>query len=282
MTVTTCRPPRRPARSPTQLRARRPRRADRDAQDAAAEVLLRRARQRAVRRDHPAAGVLPDPRRARDPRRPARARSPRCTGADTLVELGSGTSEKTRLLLDGAARGRARCAASCPFDVDPAVLARRGERRRRGVSRASPSSRSSATSSSTSAGCPTAPAGGWSPSSARRSATSSRRPRGTFLRRVRATLDRATRSCSAPTWSRTPTGSSRAYDDAAGVTAAFNRNVLGRAQPRARRRLRPGRVRARRAVGRRAASGSRCGCGRRATSWCTSAELDLDGHVRRR
>ena len=30
-----------------------------------------------------------------------------------------------------------------------------------------------------------------------------------------------------------------AYDDAAGVTAEFNRNVLQRAQPRARRRLRP-------------------------------------------
>ncbi len=32
--------------------------------------------------------------------------------------------------------------------------------------------------------------------------------------------------CWAPTWSRTLTGWFAAYDDAAGVTAAFNRNVL--------------------------------------------------------
>ena len=35
-----------------------------------------------------------------------------------------------------------------------------------------------------------------------------------------------TACCSAPTWSRTSAGWSRAYDDAAGVTAQFNRNVL--------------------------------------------------------
>ena len=46
-------------------------------QDAAAEVVLRRPRQRAVRADHRAARVLPDPRRAGDPRSPAPARSPR-------------------------------------------------------------------------------------------------------------------------------------------------------------------------------------------------------------
>ena len=40
---------------------------------------------------------------------------------------------------------------------------------------------------------------------------------------------RATRCCSAPTWSRTPTGWSRAYDDAAGVTAAFNLQRAARA-----------------------------------------------------
>jgi L-histidine Nalpha-methyltransferase len=43
------------------------------------------------------------------------------TGADTLVELGSGTSEKTRLLLDAmAAAGRLRRFA--PFDVDEVTL----------------------------------------------------------------------------------------------------------------------------------------------------------------
>jgi L-histidine N-alpha-methyltransferase len=43
------------------------------------------------------------------------------TGADTLVELGSGTSEKTRLLLDAlASRGRLR--RFIPFDVSEATL----------------------------------------------------------------------------------------------------------------------------------------------------------------
>ena len=47
-------------------RARRP---DRVAEVAAAEMVLRRARQRAVRQDHPAGRVLPDPGRAVDPER---------------------------------------------------------------------------------------------------------------------------------------------------------------------------------------------------------------------
>jgi L-histidine N-alpha-methyltransferase len=43
------------------------------------------------------------------------------SGADTLIELGSGTSEKTRLLLDAfAARGALR--RFVPFDVDEATL----------------------------------------------------------------------------------------------------------------------------------------------------------------
>ncbi|GAA4698204.1 L-histidine N(alpha)-methyltransferase [Nocardioides nanhaiensis] len=43
------------------------------------------------------------------------------TGARTLVELGSGTSEKTRLLLD-TLRGAGTLQRFVPFDVDPAVL----------------------------------------------------------------------------------------------------------------------------------------------------------------
>ena len=43
------------------------------------------------------------------------------TGADTLIELGSGTSEKTRLLLD-ALRAGGRLERFIPFDVDEAVL----------------------------------------------------------------------------------------------------------------------------------------------------------------
>ena len=43
------------------------------------------------------------------------------SGADTLVELGSGTSEKTRRLLD-ALRDRGSLARFIPFDVDASVL----------------------------------------------------------------------------------------------------------------------------------------------------------------
>lgn len=43
------------------------------------------------------------------------------SGADTLVELGSGTSEKTRLLLD-AMRDSGVLRRFIPFDVDPSVL----------------------------------------------------------------------------------------------------------------------------------------------------------------
>ena len=43
------------------------------------------------------------------------------TAATTLVELGSGTSEKTRILID-ALRGRGTLQRFAPLDVDPAVL----------------------------------------------------------------------------------------------------------------------------------------------------------------
>jgi len=45
----------------------------------------------------------------------------RATQADTLIELGSGTSEKTRLLLN-ALRANGRLERFIPFDVDEAVL----------------------------------------------------------------------------------------------------------------------------------------------------------------
>ncbi len=48
------------------------------------------------------------------------------SAADTLVELGSGTSEKTRMLLD-ALRARGTLRRFVPFDVDAGVLAQAGE-----------------------------------------------------------------------------------------------------------------------------------------------------------
>ncbi len=47
------------------------------------------------------------------------------SGADTLVELGSGTSEKTRMLLD-ALRDRGTLRRFIPFDVDASVLTAAG------------------------------------------------------------------------------------------------------------------------------------------------------------
>ena len=94
---------------------------DRDAEDAAAEVLLRRARQRAVRR----ITRLPEYYPTRTERAHPRARTcgeiARLTQAETLVELGSGTSEKTRLLLS-ALTDVGSLRRFVPFDVDPAVL----------------------------------------------------------------------------------------------------------------------------------------------------------------
>jgi L-histidine N-alpha-methyltransferase len=49
------------------------------------------------------------------------------SGADTLVELGSGTSEKTMLLLDALARGPAGLERFVPFDVSEAPLRRAAE-----------------------------------------------------------------------------------------------------------------------------------------------------------
>src|SRR6266567_4450888 len=57
-------------------------RADRGTEVAAAQVVLRRAGQRAVRQDHRTARVLPDPRRAGDPARNRGRHCPADPGAD--------------------------------------------------------------------------------------------------------------------------------------------------------------------------------------------------------
>ena len=80
-------------------RRRRARRPDATVQGAAAKALLRRMRRRALRPDLRAARVLPDAHRARDPRERA-GEIAALTGAVELVELGSGTAAKTRVLLD--------------------------------------------------------------------------------------------------------------------------------------------------------------------------------------
>ena len=125
-------------------RGRRPRRPRRGTEGAPAEVVLRRPRARELFDEITRlARVLPDPRRAGDPRRARAATIADATGADTLVELGSGTSEKTRLLLDALAGRRhaaalrrrstsaRRRSATRPQPSRTSTTARRPRRRRR-------------------------------------------------------------------------------------------------------------------------------------------------------
>ena len=91
----------------------------------------------------------------------------------------------------------------------------------------------------------------------------------------RDTLQPGDTCCWAPTWSRTPTGWCAPTTTAPGVTARFNRNVLAVVNRELRRRLRPRRVRARRAMERATRSASRCGCAPPARSGCRCGDLDL-------
>ena len=209
------------------------------------------------------------------------ARSSRRTGAAELVELGSGSAAKTRVLLDAMA------------DAGHAAPLRAGRRLRDGAARerrarsprstrACASTASSATSSATSPRARPDGARGSSRSSAARSATSRRASRRRFLRALAALLrPGATTCCSAPTSSRTRACIEAAYDDAPGVTAEFNRNILHVLNReldadfdvdalRARRVLRP-RARVDRDAPARAARAWTCG----------SRALDLDVALRR-
>ena len=175
-------------------------RAHRDAQVAAAEVVLRRRGQRAVRGDHPAAGVLPDPR--------ASARSSRAHAGDIAAAHAApppwsssapASSEKTRLLLDALADAGTLRALSCrSTSATSALIAPR---------HASAADYPGLEVHGVVADFERAPraaahrrAPRWSPSSAARSATSSPAPRAEFLAESPTSWRPATRSCSAPTW----------------------------------------------------------------------------------
>ena len=228
---------------------RRPRRPGQRAAHPAAQVVLRQARQRPVRADHPAARVLPDPAPSR---RSSPARAPEIaalTRAATLIELGSGSSRKTRLLLDALTAG-GTLRRYAPLDVSASALEeagrgavprlpgpdRHGHRRRL---RVRPAARRRAGAAA--AGLPRQ-----HDRQLRRAAA-----RGVLPHAGRARSPATTCCCSAPTWSRTPRCWSGAYDDAAGVTAEFNKNVLHVLNRELGRRLRPRRLRARRVLERR-------------------------------
>jgi L-histidine N-alpha-methyltransferase len=145
------------------------------------------------------------------------------SGADTLVELGSGTSEKTRMLLD-ALRERGSLRRFVPFDVDAGML----EGAAIGIQQEYPNVDIAAVCGDFEEHLAEIPGGG------RRLfvflgstiGNLTPGPRAQFLATLGAVL-RAGDSLLLGTDLVKDSGRLvRAYDDAAGVTARFNRNVL--------------------------------------------------------
>jgi L-histidine Nalpha-methyltransferase len=145
------------------------------------------------------------------------------TRAGTLIELGSGTSEKTRLLLR-ALRAGGTLHRFVPFDVDPAVL-----------------QDASAAVGAEFPGLAVEPIVGDFEKHLGALPTGSRRllaflgstignldpaERAEFLRSVRATLEPGDAFLLGTDLVKSPERLVAAYDDAAGVTAEFNKNVL--------------------------------------------------------
>ncbi len=237
-------------------------------------------RQPAVRGDHEAGGVLPDPAGARDPH-PAR---PRHRGRHRCRH-----PRRAGLRLVGEDPAAARRPAGSR-DAAPVRPGRRQRLRAGGCGRHP--------------GARLPRAGGarqWLPTS---TATSGLLPStGAAAGRLPRRHDRQLRaggagqvprcgrgeprpgrraSCSAPTSSRTPAGCSGRTTTPAGVTARFNRNVLARGQPGARCRLRPRRVRPRRALGRRRSEWIEMRLRATRDQQVRVAALDLTVRVRRR
>jgi L-histidine N-alpha-methyltransferase len=145
------------------------------------------------------------------------------SAARTLVELGSGTSAKTRLLLS-ALSATGTLERFVPFDVDPAVLADAADTIGADYPRLSVQPVVGDFEEHL-AQLPAHPArviaffgstiGNLEPAA-----------RGRFLREVRATMRAGDTFLLGTDLVKDAARLHRAYDDAAGVTAAFNRNVL--------------------------------------------------------
>jgi L-histidine N-alpha-methyltransferase len=145
------------------------------------------------------------------------------SGADTLVELGSGTSEKTRILLD-AFHGRDRLRSFVPFDVSEATLRDAAA----SVAREYPGVGVHAVVGDFERHLGEVPAAG------RRTVAFlggtignfAPEPRRRFLAALAATLRPGETLLLGTDLVKDEGRLVRAYDDAAGVTAAFNKNVL--------------------------------------------------------
>ena len=143
--------------------------------------------------------------------------------ADTLVELGSGTSEKTRLLLDAwAAAGRLR--RFVPFDVSEATLRRASA----SVAAEYPGVEVHAVVGDFERHMELLPGGGRRCVAFLGGTIGNLVPaeRAPFLAELRATLTPGDSLLLGTDLVKDPARLVAAYDDAAGVTAEFNRNVL--------------------------------------------------------
>ena len=145
------------------------------------------------------------------------------TAADTLVELGSGTSEKTRLLLD-ALRDAGTLRRFVPFDVDASVLAEAGE----AVSREYPGVEVHAVVGDFEHHLVELPREGTRLIAFLGGTIGNLDPgqRSDLLRTLAGTMSQDDWLLLGTDLVKDPVRLVRAYDDAAGTTAEFNRNVL--------------------------------------------------------
>ncbi len=144
------------------------------------------------------------------------------SAADTLVELGSGTSEKTRLLLD-ALREAGTLRRYVPVDVDQTVLAQSGE-----AVAGEYRIEVHAVVGDFEHHLPLLPAGGRRLVAFLGGTIGNLLPaqRARFLRTLASTMAWGDTLLLGTDLVKDPTRLVAAYDDAAGVTAEFNRNVL--------------------------------------------------------
>jgi L-histidine N-alpha-methyltransferase len=145
------------------------------------------------------------------------------TGADVLVELGSGTSEKTRLLLDAmTATGQLR--RFVPFDVSEPTLRAAAS----AVAAEYPGLEVHAVVGDLDLHVGAVPDGGQRAVAFLGSTLGNLRPaeRARFMARLRATLRPGESLLVGVDLVKDPSRLEDAYDDRDGVTAEFNRNVL--------------------------------------------------------
>jgi L-histidine N-alpha-methyltransferase len=145
------------------------------------------------------------------------------SGADTLVELGSGTSEKTRMLLD-ALRDSGSLRSFIPFDVDASVLTAAGS----AIQNEYPAIEIGAVCGDFEEHLGKIPRGGRRLVAFLGSTIGNLTPgpRADFLAALSETLQPGDSLLLGTDLVKDTDRLVRAYDDSAGVTARFNRNVL--------------------------------------------------------